>query len=155
MPKRAQPQVEMVFGGTVDATAQNAYLSRGKQLLQVIAEVVQQSGAKQGAEIAEDVGADPTQFSQALAGNGKHFSVKWLPRVLRADREHRILKLLAEMSGLEVRPKRIENPRQVARALAELLLDQGEVGLAMARKRLGARAADVLEAAANDDAEEP
>jgi hypothetical protein len=64
----------------------------GSRLLQIIREVVRDSGKQESA--ARDIGISPEMLSQALRSQ-RTFNVEWLPTLLRYDHERKILNYLA------------------------------------------------------------
>jgi hypothetical protein len=156
VPNRVRPQAEIEFPqeGSIDTRTQSHWLGLGEELMERVRAVVQASPDKQGAGIAADLNVKPSQFSDALAGNGKHFSVKWLPRTMKDDREHRIAGAIATFAGQELRPKRLRNPRRVAHLMAQAFLAHGEAGIVQAAKFLGPEATKLLDACLADPGED-
>lgn len=134
-----------------DAHSQSYWVKQGETFLRLLREGVQQSGDKQGAGIAQDVNANPTQFSEALLGkNNRHFSALWIPRAVYADVQHRALAFLAAVKGQRLVPDRPFTDKEIASMLIEALLANPDVGRAILAKAFGAKAETVVRATIGD-----
>ena len=83
----------------------------GKQVLDIIEKSVHRIGLK---EFAFLIQKEPAQIRDALNGNGKYFSITWIPAILRRDPQGatELINALCDMSGKEhpgaARPKTAE-----------------------------------------------
>jgi hypothetical protein len=121
-----------------EAYSRAYWVKGGDTLLKLVRETVQTSGDKQGAGFAQDLGVNPTQFSEAIKDAGKHFSIKWLVRVMAADRDRRILKYLAGLFGYEIRPRLSMTPQEIAQRIVSRLAErEGTAGKAILDAEFG------------------
>jgi hypothetical protein len=130
-----------------EAYSRAYWVKGGDTLLKLVRETVQTSGDKQGAGFAQDLAVNPTQFSEALKDAGKHFSIKWLVRVMAADRERRILRFLAGLFGYEIRPRLSMTPQEIAQRLVSRLAErEGTGGKAILTAEFGPEFEQILAA---------
>lgn len=121
-----------------DAHSQSYWTQVGETFRALICEGVKTSGDKQGAGIAQDVGANATQFSEALTGkNSRHFSALWIPRAIYADPQDRALTYLAAVRKKRLVPVRPFTDKQVASMLIEAALANADAGRAMLARAFG------------------
>ena len=136
-----------------DAHSQSYWVKQGETFLRLLREGVQQSGDKQGAGIAQDVNANPGQFSDALNGkNARHFSALWVPRAAYADAQNRALAFLALVKGQRLVPDRPFTDREIASMLIEALLSNPDVGRAILAKAFGSKAETVVRVTLGENA---
>jgi hypothetical protein len=108
----------------------------GQRLLAVIRDVVK-AEVKQADELAITIGIAPSHLSAALHASGKNFSVEWLPAILEADREHRILRHIAALSEQAIVPARKLSPEERLDLLERELRASGAAGDAILRRAYG------------------
>jgi hypothetical protein len=156
MPRPEQERWDFETVPTHQSYSREYWVKAGRALHRLVREVAQTSPGKQGAGLAEDVAANATQFSEALKPNGvKRFAVEWLPRMIHADPDNRILKFLCALRGEEPKPKPLKNPREVLRRVVERLESKGAMGHELLREEFGADADEIVrsaQAATEDDA---
>lgn len=88
-----------------DEGLQASYGSASDKLHAIVRRVIKQAEMKQGDDFAASLGLSGPHLSEALSGRGvKHFSLRWLPRVIHVDKDR---ELLTYAAGL-VRCKLIE-----------------------------------------------
>lgn len=112
------------------------YRRAGRELLKLVREVVK-AEVKQADGLAEDLGIAPPHLSAALHGSGKHFSIEWLPVVLEADRQNRILRHLAALREFALVPKVQLTPEERLEAIERELRASGAAGEAILRRAYG------------------
>lgn len=136
-----------------DAHSQSYWTKAGETFRELLREGVQASGDKQGASIAQDVGVQPSQFSEALQGkNSRHFSALWIPRTVFADPQCRGLDFLAAVKGRRTVPDLKLTDKQIASALVEALLSNADAGRAILLKAFGNKADAVVRTVTGEDA---
>jgi hypothetical protein len=96
MPKPEQPSLPISLG------IRDLQKRAGSRLLAIVREVTRVAGKQEA--IAKDLGISDSHLSQALKGDGKNFSVEWLPALLRYDHERKILKYLAWEANCRIEP---------------------------------------------------
>lgn len=68
----------------------------------MIKKVIAVHGPQKRIMLAEELKVREQHLSDALNGNGKNFSVRWLPAVVRYDRQHEIAGLIAAWQDCKV-----------------------------------------------------
>jgi hypothetical protein len=135
-----------------DAHSQSYWVKAGETFLRLIREGVQTSGDKQGAGVAQDVNANPTQFSEALRGvNNRHFSALWLPRAVYADPQDRALSFLAALRKRRLVPVVPFTKAQIAQRAIEAMLTDGTAGRSLLEKAFGNDAEAVVRSVIGDE----
>lgn len=138
---------------TIDAHTQDYWVKVGRATLRMVGEVVRASGDKQGAVLAADVKANPTQFSEALkVGGPKRFAVEWLGRVVVADAENKILRFLCALKRMRPVPFPVEKPEEKLRRLVARIESKGSMGRELLREEFGSEADDLVRSALGEDA---
>jgi hypothetical protein len=136
-----------------DAHSQSYWTKAGDTFLRLVREGVQTSGDKQGAGVAQDVNANPTQFSEALRGvNNRHFSALWIPRAVHGDPQDRALTFLAALRKKRVVPVRPFTDKQVASMLIEAALANADAGRAVLARAFGSDSETVVRSVLGEDA---
>lgn len=139
-----------------DAHRESYWTKAGDTFLRLLREGVQTSGDKQGSAVAQDVGAAPTQFSEALRGvNNRHFSALWIPRAIYADPQDRALSFLAAVRGQRLVPDRPFTDKEVATLLLEAVLANADAGRAILARAFGPKAEAVVRATLGDAEDAP
>jgi hypothetical protein len=135
-----------------DAHSSSYWTKAGERFLKLLREGVQTSGDKQGASIAAEVGAHPSQFSDALLGkNARHFSALWIPRALQADPQNRALGFLAGVLSQRLVPHVPLTKAQIAVRALEAMVSDGEAGRALLIKAFGREADAVVRATLGEE----
>jgi hypothetical protein len=136
-----------------DAHSQSYWTNAGDQFRALLCEGVKSSGDKQGASIAQDVGVNPSQFSEALTGkNQRHFSALWIPRAVYADPLDRALDYLATLKGKKLVPVAPLTTKQIAARAIESALRSGAAGRALLVDAFGSDTDAVVRAVLGEDA---
>src|SRR4051812_28961939 len=91
---------------SLDQGLQATYGSASEKLHTAVRLVIREAEMKQGQDFAASLGLSPSHLSEALNGHGnKHFSLRWLPRVLHLDKGLRFLSTAADLVSCRVLPK--------------------------------------------------
>jgi hypothetical protein len=136
-----------------DAHSSSYWTRAGDRFLKLLREGVQTSGDKQGAAVAAEVGAHPSQFSDALTGkNGRHFSALWIPRAMQADPQNRALGFLAGIRSHRIVPHVALTKAQIAVLALEAMVSDGEAGRALLIKAFGREADAVVRSTLGENA---
>lgn len=86
-----------------DAGLQATYGSASDKLHAILRGVIKRAEMKQGDDVAASLGIAGAHLSEALSGRGiKHFSLRWLPRMLHLDRDRELLEYMAGLVGCKV-----------------------------------------------------
>ncbi len=137
---------------TIDAHTQDYWVKVGRATLRLVAEVVHASGLKQGAVLAADVQANPTQFSEALKiGGPKRFAVEWLGRIVVADTENKILRFLCALKRMRPVPLPVEKPDEKLRRLVARIESKGAMGRELLREEFGGEADELVRSALSEE----
>jgi hypothetical protein len=137
---------------TINAHTQDYWVKVGQVLHRLVREAAQASGDKQGASLASDVGANPTQFSEALKQNGpKRFAIEWLPRLIVTDKGARILSLLCALRGMQPKPLPVETPEEKLRRIVARIESKGEMGRSLLREEFGNDADSIVRAVLGEE----
>jgi hypothetical protein len=111
---------------TLDQGLQATYASASDKLHAAVRKVIRTAEMKQGDDFAKSLNLTPSHLSEALSGRGaKHFSLRWLPRVLHLDRERHYLSTEAELVACRVVPKEPLTPAQKLALLKAELRENG------------------------------
>lgn len=133
---------------TIDAHTQDYWVKMGQTLHRLVREAAQAAGDKQGAGLAADVGANATQFSEALKPNGpKRFAVEWLPRVIGTPKGVRILRFLCALRRMQPKPFPVEKPEEKLARLVARIESKGSMGRELLREEFGTETDDLVRAA--------
>ncbi len=137
---------------TYDAHSQDYWRKVGRVLHRLVRETVQSTPDKQGAGLAADVGANPTQFSEALKDEGvKRFADVWLPRIIVADRTNRILRFLCALRRMEPKPLPVEQADEKLARLIKRIESKGAMGRELLREEFGHETDDLVRCALGED----
>lgn len=114
---------------------QATYESAGKALLLTLGRVISETCPKR-IVLAEEIGICEQHLSDALNSRGKHFSVTWLPAVVRRDREHRLASLIAGWQSCSVIEKEPLTDAEYRQRVEAALRRAGPAGEAIRRDAL-------------------
>jgi hypothetical protein len=137
---------------TIDAHTQDYWVKMGRIAHRLAREAVDSAGVKQGAELASDVRANPTQFSEALKDGGpKRFAIEWVPRLFTTPKGVRLLRFFCAVLQMEPRPLPIRSAEEKLKRLVSRIESKGAMGRELLREEFGRETDELLRAARGED----
>lgn len=146
MARQAQEAWDFDGFPTIDSHTTDYWIKAGRMLHRLVKEAARSEGhdTKQGAVLAAEVGANATQFCEALKDPPidpkeprKRFAVEWLPRLIVAPEGMAILRFLCALRKHQPTPIPTVTPEEIAKRVVGRVLSKGAIGVALLREEFG------------------
>ncbi len=103
-----------------------------EELHEEVSAIVSEIGLK---TVAFDLDLQPSLLAHALAGRERHFMrLDWLPYFVSKAKTPRLVAVLANLCGLELKPRTELTPTEKLTRVEQVLADCGPIGAELRRK---------------------